>query len=352
MRAGRIGAVKHDGSAARNDAGKSANSLGHLHSRAAPGVLRGSPKFVAFPIGRPLDERDESNDSAVQSASRQSGSKSDVSLDSGTGFRDGRQSAPGNMVFIFKVRSDIDEPAVGFSYGIFVEALRRGAVGKRGIHLHFRTAPECDEDRVRASMEQMARMNDMTREEALGLLKCHVASEEDHQFVEDRFPNYQSEPDPKNTDEYDVYHARLKVMSELQPRTVELLKIASGTKDPVKRKFVEREAVQSFFAELAHYLTEDEILAWQRSNPVGTGWMCEFGEVMREPRRTISRVNHELALNWLRDKYNLLTEKELSVSVFKRILIWLTPSAIKKRRERLGLTSKRKPGPRPKSASP
>jgi transposase len=95
---------------------------------------------------------------------------------------------------------------------------------------------------------------------------------------------------------------------------------------------------------LAHYFTEDEILAWLRSNPVGTGWMCEFGEVMRKPRRTISPVNHELALNWLREKYNLLTEKELSASIFKRILIWLTPSAIKKRRERLGLTTKRKPG--------
>jgi hypothetical protein len=183
-----------------------------------------------------------------------------------------------------------------------------------------------------------------SREEALALLQCYDAPQEDHDYVEDNFPNYQSEPGPNSTDEYDVYHARLKVMGELQTKTVELLKIANATKDPAKRNFVEREAVQSFFAELAHYFTEDEILAWQRSNPVGTGWMCEFGEVMREPRRTISPVNHELALNWLREKYNLLTAKQLSVSIFKKILIWLTPSAIKKRRERLGLTTKRKPG--------
>jgi hypothetical protein len=96
--------------------------------------------------------------------------------------------------------------------------------------------PECDEDRVRASMDKMAQMNEMTREEALSLLKCHVASEEDHEFVENKFPNYQSEPDPKNTDEYDLYHARLKVMSELQPKTVELLKLANATKDPVQRE--------------------------------------------------------------------------------------------------------------------
>ncbi len=204
--------------------------------------------------------------------------------------------------------------------------------------------PECTEEHVRKRMEQMEQSSSGTREEALALLQCYEASEDDYAYVEEKYPNYQSEPDPKETDNYDVYHARLKVMCDLQPKTVELIKIANATKDPVKRQFVEREAVQSYFAELAHYLTEEEILAWQRTNPVGTGWMCEFGEVMREPRRTLDPVNHELALNWLREKYNLLTAKELSVSIFKRIFQWFTPDAIKKRRERLGLTTKRKPG--------
>ena len=173
------------------------------------------------------------------------------------------------------------------------------------------------------------------------MLNCYDAKEEDYQYVEDNYPNYQSEPDPSATDEYDVYHARLKVMAELQPKTVELIKIANATKDPVKRQLVEREAVQSYFAELAHYFTEEEVLAWQRSNPVGTGWMCEFGSVMHEPRKTIDPTNHELAFNWLREQYNLLSAKELSVSIFKRIFRWFTPAAIKKRRERLGLTTKR-----------
>lgn len=211
--------------------------------------------------------------------------------------------------------------------------------------------PECSEDDVRKRMEKMQKNCGLTREQALKVLQLYESSQEDRDFVEDNFPNYQSEPDPKKLDEYDLYHARLKVMAELSPKTVELLKIADATKDPEKRRYVEREAVQSYFAELAHYLTEDEVLAWQKSNPVGTGWMCEFGEVMREPRRTISPVNHELALNWLREQYNLLTEKQLSGSIFKRIFIWLTPGAIKKRRERLGLTTKRQTGPPPKSAS-
>ena len=121
--------------------------------------------------------------------------------------------------------------------------------------------PECSEERVMRSLEQMKAFADTTREEAVSILQCYDAPEEDQQFVEDNFPNFQSEPDPKSTDKYDVYHARLKVMEELQPKTVALLKIANATKDPVEREYVEREAVQSFFAELAHYLTEDEILA-------------------------------------------------------------------------------------------
>jgi hypothetical protein len=211
--------------------------------------------------------------------------------------------------------------------------------------------PECSEDDVQKRMEKMQEDCGLTREQALKMLQLYESSQEDRDFVENNFPNYQSEPDPKILDEYDLYHARLKVMAELSPKTVELLKIADITKDPEKRRYVEREAVQSYFAELAHYLTEDEVLAWQKSNPVGTGWMCEFGEVMREPRRTISPVNHELALNWLHQKYNQMTEKQLSVSIFKRILIWLTPGAIKKRRERLGLTTKRPTGPPPNSGS-
>jgi len=215
--------------------------------------------------------------------------------------------------------------------------------------------PQYSEAEVKRRMEEMERTASHTREQLLGILKCFEATEEDRQFVEDNYPNYQTEPDPTRTDEYDVYHARLKVMGELQPKTVELIKIANATKNSVKRQYVEREAVQSYYAELAHYFTEDEVLAWQRSNPVGTGWMCEFAEVMRNPRKQLDPINHELALNWLRQKYNQLTSQELQDSVFRRVWKWLAPSFkmtadfIKKRRQMLGLTSKRPSGPRPKS---
>ena len=103
--------------------------------------------------------------------------------------------------------------------------------------------PECTEADAKKSMERMESFSRTTREELLELSQCFEATEEDYEFIEENYPNYQTEPDPKNTDEYDVFHARLKVMGELQPKTVELMKIAAATKDPEKRKFVEREAV-------------------------------------------------------------------------------------------------------------
>ena len=54
------------------------------------------------------------------------------------------------------------------------------------------------------------------------------------------------------------------------------------------------------------------MLAWQRSNPLGTGWICEFGRVMREPSRQTDPINHDLALNWLRQKIQPSDPKELS----------------------------------------
>jgi hypothetical protein len=227
---------------------------------------------------------------------------------------------------------------------------------ERGNCCYLRSPPATEDD-ARKRMREMEDFDNTTREELLALTQTFRAKEEDYQYIEDKHPNYQEEPDPSDTEKYDVYHARLKVMEELQPKTVALIKIANATKDPVKRQFVEREAVQSFFAELAHYLTEAEVLAWQRSNPVGTGWMCEFGEVMREPRRQLDPINHELALNWLRAHYNRLTAKDLSNSIFSRVWRWLAPGFkltadfIKKRRERLGLTTKRPPGPPPKPES-
>ena len=69
---------------------------------------------------------------------------------------------------------------------------------------------------------------------------------------------------------HDVYEARLKVLAGLHPKPVELIKQADVAKDSVERRQLERGAVAAYFAELAHYWSEDEVLAWQRNNPVET----------------------------------------------------------------------------------
>jgi len=128
-----------------------------------------------------------------------------------------------------------------------------------------------------------------------------------------------------------------------------MIQRAEATEDPNKRIRIEREAVQAFFAELAHHWTEDLILDWQKNNPVGSQWICEFARVAQQPKCELDPINHELVLNWIHRGYNLLTEGELSDIIQKSTGQRLKPGSLKKRRERLGLTTKRPPGPRPKS---
>jgi len=204
---------------------------------------------------------------------------------------------------------------------------------------------EATEIEARKAFDGMVDFLNMSKEELEALSQCFQATEEDLAYIENRFPDVKpGSPDPKSTDEYDLYQARLKVLAGMQPKTVELLKQADATKDPQKREKLEHEAVEAYFAEMAHYWTEDLVKEWQRSNPVGTEWMCEFARVWQEPKREIDPINHELVLNWLRKKYNLLTQNELSDAILVMTGQRLMPGTLKKRRERLGLTTKRKPG--------
>lgn len=209
--------------------------------------------------------------------------------------------------------------------------------------------PETSEAEARGALDARSNWLNRSKLDLLGLCECFEAKEDDLAYIANRFPDIpDGPPDPKSIDEYDLYQARLKVLAGLQPRTVALMEQAFATEDPRKREKIEKEAVQAYFAELAHYWTEDLVLQWQRSNPVGTEWLCEFARTFQEPKRELDPVNHELALNWLRRKYQLLSAEELSDAILIATGQRLTPTAIKKRRERLGLTTKRPPGPPPK----
>jgi hypothetical protein len=221
--------------------------------------------------------------------------------------------------------------------------------GREEVGLASCLDPEATEAEARKVFARSIRFLRMSKEKLEVLEGCFKATEEDHAYIESRFPNVKAAPDPKSTDEYDLYQARLKVLAGMQPNTVGLLKQADVTKDPQKREKIEREAVEAYFADMATYWPENVLKDWLRSNPAGSKWLGEFASMMQKPERELDPVDLELVLNWLRRGYNLLTESELSDAILTGTGQRLKPGTIKKRRVRLGLTTKRQPGPRPKS---
>jgi hypothetical protein len=165
----------------------------------------------------------------------------------------------------------------------------------------------------------------------------------------DSIPIIHSYSDQKTDETREMYQARLKALAGIQPKTVALIQQADEARDDAQHEKLEREAVQAYFAEVATYWTDDMLMAWQRNNPIGSKWLCEFARMIEEPERELDPINQELAMHWLRRGYNLMTESELSDAILKATGQRLMPGTLKKRRERLGLTTKRPPGPRPNS---
>jgi hypothetical protein len=206
------------------------------------------------------------------------------------------------------------------------------------------------EAEARESFEGAIEFQEKSKEELEELMGLFEATDDDRAYIEERFPDVKlGPPDSRSTEDHDVYQARLKVLGGMLPKTVALIQKAEAAATPAEREKIEREAVQAYFADMAHHWTEDSVMQWQRTNPLGSEWMVEFARVFREPERDIDPINYELALNWVRQKYNLLTEGELSDAILVATGQRVMPGTLKKRRERLGLTTKRQPGPRPNS---
>lgn len=256
--------------------------------------------------------------------------------------------------------SDIEPPSSPFSRAVFqamaadgeelwvIARWHRYEDGREeAINLNYLDS-QTTEARAREEFERMGRFANLTKEELVDLTKLFRATEDDLAYIENRFPDIKAgPPDKKSLDDYDVYQARLKVLAGMQPKTVALIHRAEQIEDEAERAKVEREMVDAFFADMAHYWTEDMVKEWQRSNPVGTEWLCEFARVMQEPEKDLDPINYELARNWLVRKYNLMTAEELSDAILVATGQRVAPGTLKKRRERLGLTTKRRPGPLP-----
>ncbi len=194
--------------------------------------------------------------------------------------------------------------------------------------------PECTEAEARAEFEDQARSFG-DPEDVTALLKCIEPD-----------VRVQSYRDAK-LKERDLIEARLEVLKRTTPKTVALFFEALQAPDSARREALMEEAVAAYLAENAARWTEEEVKAWQERNPFGCLWMEEFVACLRKPARALDRVNFELALNWIRRAYDQMTAEQLAEAVFDATGERLSSAAIKKRRERLGLTTDRPPGPPP-----
>jgi hypothetical protein len=146
--------------------------------------------------------------------------------------------------------------------------------------------------------------------------------------------------------------ARFKVLSAILPKTVELAEKAEQVADAEIKKQLELESLEAYFSENAPGWSPIVFKAWQHLNPIGFKWMqwlYVWNSRQMKHRKEINEIDYELAFNWRWEGYYSLTADELKDAVFKATKQILSADAIKKRRERLGLTTIRQPGPRPNS---
>jgi hypothetical protein len=146
--------------------------------------------------------------------------------------------------------------------------------------------------------------------------------------------------------------ARFKVLRAILPKTAELAEKAEQAADAESRQRLEQESLEAFFAENAPGWPAFVFKAWQRFNQIGpkwADWLYVWKSRQMKRRKEINPIDYELAFNWSWNRYHLLTAEELKDEVFTETQQLLSADAIKKRRERLGLTTTRDPGPRPNS---
>lgn len=148
--------------------------------------------------------------------------------------------------------------------------------------------------------------------------------------------------------------ARFKVLSVVLPKTVELAEKAEQETDPEIRQQLEGESLEAYFSENAPGWPPFIFKGWQKLNPIGLKWIQWL--YVWQSRRMKSRVeinaaDYELAFNWRWKDYYLLTAEQLKDEIQKETKQLLSPDAIKKRRERLGFTTQRTPGPPPNQPS-
>jgi hypothetical protein len=156
----------------------------------------------------------------------------------------------------------------------------------------------------------------------------------------------------------EVRKARFEVLRKVMPRTVELVEKAEALDDEIEKGEVLRESVNAFFIENGQFFSEEIFTAWQQSNPLPKrcwAWIQKRIAGNKFKRSIIDPVDYELTANWNEPRkgqtksYRDMTAQELAETLHQITGIELNEEQVKKRRQRLGLTTARPFGPRPRS---
>ena len=137
----------------------------------------------------------------------------------------------------------------------------------------------------------------------------------------------------------DVAEAEWKIIAKVFPRTVALLLRAQAAAEP-ERDALQREASETYKLETA---ARAGIILDATNKPKE---ITALAKALKQERRWYDEVDVFLAANWMPKQYAALTAKELADVIRRGTGHRLSPAAIKKRRERLGLVTKRPTGPR------
>ncbi len=149
---------------------------------------------------------------------------------------------------------------------------------------------------------------------------------------------------PSSVAAEDLDAAQWKVLSRAFPGTVRLLMKAKDAVSDRVRADLHRQAVAQYKADafaVSGILFDGVADAATRRR---------MRAALRRKPKWFDAVDYELALNWMRERYNAMTSAELAEAIHKVTGKRLASEAVKKRRERLGLVTTRHTGPRPRGS--
>ncbi|MBI5685541.1 MAG: hypothetical protein HZC54_10700 [Verrucomicrobia bacterium] len=136
----------------------------------------------------------------------------------------------------------------------------------------------------------------------------------------------------------DSLKAECLVFRRLFPRTARIAETLESETDENRWSELIRQQRRVFAAEIYNH----HRLQLDPSMPIPM--LEQLAKGLRRKHRRVDEIDRLLAINWIPSKWNEMQPVEIAREIHKAIGTRLSPDAIKKRRERLGLVTERQPG--------